>query len=229
MIEAAFDTSHGTALTIIDDGEIVASEYLVPEERQNRETLAPWLRGIFDTCELSANRFTRWTIGLGPGSFTGIRMGVAFVKGVCLQSAGQIRGIPTSYGMAKQASADLKTGAEIAVLHDARRQQVIITVYRSKNSGLTPVLDAHIPKPEELHKICDRCTRLVTLQPERVSANLPELYRSNLIDLKELQAEYLLDAPQEAYQIETPGNLRTPIAPVYVRPAVFVKPYSQHL
>lgn len=224
MIEAALDTSHGMALALIDDGKVLASEYLVPEGRQNRETLTPWLRKIFANCGLSANRVARWTIGLGPGSFTGIRMGAAFVKGVCLQSAGQICGIPTSYGMARQASADLRSGTEIAVLHDARRQQVIITVYGSTKSGLTPVLDAHIPEPDDLHKLCARCSRLVTLRPERVAAHLPELYRAKLVDLKVLRAENLLDASREAYQIEGAGDLSTQIAPVYVRPAVFVKP-----
>ncbi|MFO7821598.1 MAG: tRNA (adenosine(37)-N6)-threonylcarbamoyltransferase complex dimerization subunit type 1 TsaB [Lentisphaeria bacterium] len=224
MIEAALDTSHGMALAIIEDGEVLASDYIKPQGRQNRETLTPWLKETFANCELIPNRVARWTAGLGPGSFTGIRIGLGFIKGVCLQSAAQIRGIPTSYAIARQSAADLKTGDQITVLNDARRKEVITTIYRKEPKQLTCMEQAFIPDSETLNKICQETTRLVTMQADQVGPNLPEIYRAKVVDLQEMGAEYFLDAPPELYQIETVDDLSTQARPVYVRPAVHVKP-----
>jgi len=224
MIEAALDTSHGMSLAVSEDGHILASEYLAPKGRQNREALTPWLKEIFDRCEVSPNRIARWTVGLGPGSFTGIRMGLAFAKGVRLQSAAQIRGIPTSCGMALQAAADLSPGATVAVVHDARRKQVIITTYRKTRRGLKESQAAHIPSQDDLRAICMDSERLVTLQPAQVTPNLPETAGGKLLELGELRAEYLLKGPGNLFRTETEGDLSSQVLPVYVRPAVFIKP-----
>ena len=76
---------------------------------------------------IELHQVERWIVGTGPGSFAGVRVGIAFVKGICHVSRASIRGVPSSLAMAMQAhTSDLDT---ICVVHDGRRNSLILSPY----------------------------------------------------------------------------------------------------
>ncbi len=69
----------------------------------------------------------RIVVGLGPGTFTGIRVGVATARAVALASGAAVVGVPSSAAIAA-AARDAGADGPIAVAQDARRKEYFVTV-----------------------------------------------------------------------------------------------------
>ncbi|HXW84287.1 MAG TPA: tRNA (adenosine(37)-N6)-threonylcarbamoyltransferase complex dimerization subunit type 1 TsaB [Candidatus Binataceae bacterium] len=89
-------------------------------------------------------------VGIGPGSFTGLRVGLSYAKGVALATGCALAGIPSLDATALET---LEThvnqapiGAEICAIIDARKGEVYRALYRVVSNGLEKRLaDAVIP------------------------------------------------------------------------------------
>ncbi|MCF7854431.1 MAG: tRNA (adenosine(37)-N6)-threonylcarbamoyltransferase complex dimerization subunit type 1 TsaB, partial [Candidatus Pacebacteria bacterium] len=136
MISAALDSSFGIALAVAENDRLVVEANRPFQGRRNDENLVPWIREALANAELNLSSIVRWNVGRGPGSFTGIRVGIAFVKGVCMQTGAAYRGVPSSLALACAASNELNVGDHIAVVHDARRGQLIATHYKVCDEGM---------------------------------------------------------------------------------------------
>ncbi len=224
MITAALDTSNGIALAVAEDDHIIINQCHRDSGRHGEQELTPWLHELLSEQGLGCSNVVRWTVGTGPGSFSGIRVGIAMVQGICAMTAGAFRGVPTSLALATAASHDLKPGDRIGVLHDARRGQLIVTIYGKTTAGITAVRPACIPEtPAELTQELAACARLITLHPEAVQPLLDGAARQRLITAEHVDASALLD-PADCPWPDTQEEMEDSCHPVYVRPPVFVKP-----
>ncbi len=80
------------------------------------------------------------TVGVGPGSFTGLRIGMSFAKGVAVATRSPLRGISSFLGLAQTASAKKRIGpGGLAVIADARRDEVFMATYEAASDGLREV------------------------------------------------------------------------------------------
>lgn len=70
---------------------------------------------------------TRIVVGLGPGTFTGIRVGVATARAAALASGADVVGVPSSAALAAAARA-AGAGGPILVAQDARRKEYFLTL-----------------------------------------------------------------------------------------------------
>jgi tRNA A37 threonylcarbamoyladenosine modification protein TsaB len=161
-------------------------------------------------------------VGLGPGSFSGIRVGIALVKGICVGSRVAYRGIPSSLALARAGAAGVPEGACIGVLHDGRRGQCIYSAYRVAGESLVAAGEPCVVEPEEL--AAERaCERFVTMQPDEVLPLLDAGTRRRMLVVSDLDASLLLDPPGWPWP-DSPAATEADVEPIYVRPAVFVQP-----
>lgn len=94
-------------------------------ERGHAERLAPMVRDAMATAQLAFAALDRLAVTVGPGTFTGQRVGYAFMRGLRVALDRPLVGVTTLDAMATAAMAE--TGARsAAVLHDARRGEVYI-------------------------------------------------------------------------------------------------------
>lgn len=92
-LDLVLDTSRkGIALGIFDAGKTVA-EYFEPESRG--ENLGKTLDLVLADAKISLDDVKRVLVTLGPGSFTGLRTGIAFCEGLCFSGKRALYGVST--------------------------------------------------------------------------------------------------------------------------------------
>ena len=85
-----------------------------------------------------------YAVASGPGSFTGLRIGIATIQGLASVHRRRIVGVPILDALAQAASRDLPAGALIAAWMDAHRSEVFAALYRvgaAAGAGLVPLTE----------------------------------------------------------------------------------------
>ena len=134
MIVLALDTALGAcAAAVMRDGAILAvrSE---PMTRGHQERLAPLVQELMAEAGLAFSAIDRVGVTVGPGSFTGLRVGLAFAKGLGLALDRPCIGVGTLEALA---ASDLGPGLTAAVI-DAKRGQVYLQVFDGVASLMAP-------------------------------------------------------------------------------------------
>jgi tRNA threonylcarbamoyladenosine biosynthesis protein TsaB len=119
----AVDTALGACSAAILDGELVLAHALETMERGHAERLAPMVQEVMSSSATGFDALDRLAVTVGPGTFTGQRVGYAFMRGLRLALGRPLIGITTLAAMAHAAMAQTGAGAA-AVLHDAKRGEV---------------------------------------------------------------------------------------------------------
>lgn len=119
----AVDTALGACSAAILDNETVLARRFEDMERGHAERLAPMVRETMHEAGLAFAALDRLSVTIGPGTFTGQRVGYAFMRGMKLALRRPLIGVTTLAAMANAAMAETGTNA-VAVLHDARRGEV---------------------------------------------------------------------------------------------------------
>lgn len=221
MIEAALDTSLGGALVLRRHGHLTPIFHLPGCGRDSDRTLIPWLIEALQACGETLPAVNRWSVGTGPGSFAGLRCGLALAKAISLASGAAVRGVPTAYALA--AGARHRPGQSIGVLHDGRCGQVILSRYQAAADGVLQPAGTPAPfAPDALSAAGVLCDVWITLQAEQLPP-LPESVRAALQTVDTLDPTPLLDAPLWPWPTDSAAR-ELSCEPVYVRQAVFVKP-----
>jgi tRNA threonylcarbamoyladenosine biosynthesis protein TsaB len=95
MILLAVDTSTAQLGLALYDGAQVLAESVWTSRARHTVELAPALDELFRRTGLRVNEIQALAVALGPGSFTSLRVGLAFVKGLALARTLPLLGIPT--------------------------------------------------------------------------------------------------------------------------------------
>ena len=92
-------------------------------------------------------------VAIGPGSFSGIRIGLATVKGMALALKKPVAGIPSLEILAWQA---LKEGESGASLIDARRREIYVGMYKKSAGSLTQLNSPRLISSENLDELIEK-------------------------------------------------------------------------
>lgn len=137
----AVDTASRTcSVAVMEDGQ-VAAEFTA----HHRDTHSRFLMDMIDQ-SLAVSRFTLvdmdgFAVTIGPGSFTGLRIGLSTVKGLALAMDRPVVGIGTLEALAFPFAF---SGKLICPLLDARRQEVYAALYRPGGGRLAPLKPAFV-------------------------------------------------------------------------------------
>jgi len=111
---------------LIEDKEVI-SEYLLNIQVTHSERLLGATEFVLRGARCSVEEIEGWAIALGPGSFTGLRIGVSTVKGLAFATGKPVAGIPTLDVIASQIA---PTPYLICPILDARKKEVYTAFYR---------------------------------------------------------------------------------------------------
>lgn len=122
----AIDSSGLVAtVAVAEDNELLA-EYTTNYKKTHSQTLLPMLEHVREMIDLDLNTVDYLAVAAGPGSFTGLRIGSATVKGLGLALNKPVVEVPTLEGLAYNLCG---TNHLVCPLMDARRNQVYTGIY----------------------------------------------------------------------------------------------------
>ena len=212
MIRAFLDTSTSFASFCLLDGENKIVSFS-KECRKGASKLLPLIKQEIHSSGHNINDIEEWYVGKGPGSFTGVRVGIAFVKGVCLANGAFYQGINSGLAYLTD-SLDRK---EISVLHDGRKNEVISNSFINKN-GLWQETEIKVIRIEDLQPT-DFPGACISLMDRNV---FPQKLQDQMTFVERVDASLLINSDMAKPQNN--DEMNRSCEPIYVRPPVFVKP-----
>jgi tRNA threonylcarbamoyl adenosine modification protein YeaZ len=132
----AFDTATPAVTVALHDGDRVLAEAVTVDARRHGELLAPSIAKVIADAGAEPGDLTAVATGVGPGPYTGLRVGV-----VTAQVFGQTLGVPV-YGVCTldviaRAAVPAAAGREFLAATDARRKEVYWARYSGSGARLT--------------------------------------------------------------------------------------------
>jgi len=125
----AIDTSGPYLSVAVAKGEKVIAKYTSKSERSHSDMLAISVGKLLKKAKIKPKDIDLYAISIGPGSFTGLRIGVAFIKGMDLFFNKPVVAVPTLDAMASMVDAEI-----VCPIVDAKRQNVYTAIYKKVKS-----------------------------------------------------------------------------------------------
>lgn len=130
----ALETSaKSVSVAVVEDGAVLASSYQRTGLTHSR-TLMPMVDAMLQNAELDPKAVDLFAVAAGPGSFTGLRIGVSALKGLAWALDKPCAGVSTLGAMARNLA---HVDALLVCAMDARRQQVYNALFEAKGGVLT--------------------------------------------------------------------------------------------
>ncbi len=126
MIVLALDTALSATSVAVLDGDRVLAARTEPMERGHQERLAGLVRDAMAEAGVPFAALNRIGVTVGPGSFTGLRVGLAFAKGLNIALDVPCVGL----GVLQAMAVGLTPHGRVAAVADARRGQVYLQLFQ---------------------------------------------------------------------------------------------------
>ncbi len=135
----AVETSAGPASCAVlrrENGKVsVLCEAVVNNRLTHSQTLMPMIGDMLKNASLSLADITHLAVAVGPGSFTGVRIGVSAVKGLAFPKDLPCAAVSTLAGMAHRLAGMPYTGLVLTAM-DARCQQIYTALFAAENGKI---------------------------------------------------------------------------------------------
>ncbi len=116
---------------VVKDGKTLCYRSIVLKKVLS-DSIMPAIRGILKKAGLTLAQIDGFAVGLGPGSFTSLRVGLATVKGLAFALKKPVVGVPSLDVLAMNVTGD----GQVCVVCDAKRNMVYACVYQKKGDAL---------------------------------------------------------------------------------------------
>jgi tRNA threonylcarbamoyl adenosine modification protein YeaZ len=163
----AIDTSAGTAVAVLVDG-VVASESYDANSMQHAEQIGIQIQKGLEAAKKKSSEVTVVAVGVGPGPFTGLRVGIAAAKMFAEGVSAPLIGVGSLDAIVFAQSLIEPT----LVLTDARRSEVFFGLYQGKSAAGVPktLIGPGVKKQAELEVQLQTAGQSYVLANTQVSA-----------------------------------------------------------
>ena len=137
--------TEGCSVALYTDGTVEAVRSVSPQG--HTRLLLPYIDGILKKAGVSLEDVDAVACGRGPGSFTGVRIGVSMAQALAYGAEKNLIGITDLQAMALRAHKETGLQYVVAAI-DARMSEVYIGIYRMENGVPVAVADEVVVPPE---------------------------------------------------------------------------------
>lgn len=217
----AMESSAGPAsCAVVEDGEILASA-AVNTRLTHSQTLLPMMGAMLKNSGLSLGQIDVLAVAAGPGSFTGVRIGVAAVKGLAFAQDKPCAGVSTLAAMARGCEG-LPLEGLICPVMDARCRQVYTAAFETAGGEVSRVSPDEAISMEELKNRLLSAKKSVFLVGDgaqlcynELNGTVPGLWLAPA----RLRLQHAVGVAREAARLARDGGLcrAADLLPVYLR------------
>ncbi|NQT90931.1 MAG: tRNA (adenosine(37)-N6)-threonylcarbamoyltransferase complex dimerization subunit type 1 TsaB [Candidatus Omnitrophica bacterium] len=143
----AADTSSPRFSIALLEGTRLIAEIRPQQVNRHSSDLIPRIEGLLLENSYSVTDIDAFCVGLGPGSFTGLRVGLTTMRGLAMSLKKPIVGIPSIDAIANSLSG---RKGQICVIIDAKQKKVYARIYKGIGSRIVPKGRISLFKAEEL-------------------------------------------------------------------------------
>ncbi len=196
------------------DGRVVAGRF-EPMRRGHAERLVPMIEAVMADAAMAYADLDRLAVTLGPGGFTGVRIGLATARGLSLATGRPLVGVSNFLVLAAAAKAEAPADGSLVATIDAKRRDLYLQVFgpdlrpRGEPCAILPAALAAALPPGPLLLVGDGAAQAA---PALAAAG-------RAFDLA--RAPTVVDAARLAELVASQGSALAaggPIAPLYLRP-----------
>ena len=189
----AVDTTATSASVAVCENKTVLATYTQKNGLTHSETLLPMIEATLKNLKLTPNDIDMFAVSEGPGSFTGVRIGVAALKGLAFGKNKICVGTSTLDALARNACG--LPGKFLAVpVMDARRGEVYNALFEIKNGKMERLCDDRVLPFSELLDELNKIDKPVYFCGDAY-------FMSESIDLQKKQITPYLLREQNAYSV----------------------------
>lgn len=145
----AIDTALEACSAALLDGDTVVAEETQEMARGHAEALMPMLARLRENAAFYFNVIDRIAVTVGPGSFTGLRVGIAAARGIALAAGKPAVGITTLEALAAPLIASDASSPVVSVI-DARHNHVYLQAFGTDGDDLVSARVVSVPGALEL-------------------------------------------------------------------------------
>ncbi len=223
-LSAGFDFSWNEAsFSVVEDGAPGKAlfERSLPLSGRDASGLPAWMESALGERGLDLKSISSWTVGSGPGSFTGMRLAASLVAGLCFgREDVRMRSMPTAIAMAFDLARTQSFDKAVA-LFDGRKGDVL--AYEMARSSCGKVsgcgLKDVLANATEAEKALPKGAALLALAKDK--AAILKFFGQGLAP----EIHWMEHVSASALALNAPGDFSSKLSElVYIRPPVFVDP-----
>ena len=140
----SIDSSSKVATVALLNDDTLLGEYVINDKREHSILLMPMIENLLKDCELTINDIDGFVVSKGPGSFTGLRIGMATIKGLSFGANKPYISLSSLDGLAYSLS---YFNGIICPIMDALRENVYTALYKNEDGEFKNIME---PTPMEL-------------------------------------------------------------------------------
>ncbi|MGJ9372936.1 tRNA (adenosine(37)-N6)-threonylcarbamoyltransferase complex dimerization subunit type 1 TsaB [Nesterenkonia sp. CF4.4] len=202
----AIDSSAGASVAVLDDGQVRA-RWSTAETTTHAEVLAAAVAQTMRDADVTGARLRSVVVGVGPGPFTGLRVGLALAHSLAEVWGVPIHGVCSLDSLAQRAvnhpaEAPTPADGEFLAASDARRREVYWARYRADAQGFAELLDGpQVSAATELPDLpvvgvgASLYPQVLTARSEAESHWLPDAVELGQLAQRELRRSGVLGEP----------------------------------
>lgn len=150
MLILSVDSSSSTATCALVKDDEILGEINLNNKKQHSVILMDLIDKILKEYDIDINSLDGFVISRGPGSFTGLRIGMATLKGLAFASNKPLTSISTLDALAYNV---ISFNGIICSIMDALRDNVYTCLYKNENNSLIPLIKEDCLSIDELTNI----------------------------------------------------------------------------
>ena len=144
----AIETSTPVGSIALVEGPLLKAQNILNISATHNQRLLPGIEKILTDAGWSLAGLDGFAVSIGPGSFTGLRIGLSIIKGLAWSTGKPLAGIPTLDALAGNVSF---TPHQVCPILDARKGEIYTALYRRGDGGIPQRITSYLAiKPEEL-------------------------------------------------------------------------------
>jgi tRNA threonylcarbamoyladenosine biosynthesis protein TsaB len=146
------------SVALVDNGRVVAVDAF-PHGLQHAAHIITRIQALCDQVSWKPTDFQEIYVSIGPGSFTGLRIGVTLAKTLAFAIGAKVVAVPAARGLAESAPPE---ATELLIVLDAKRDQIFTARFKRRSSS-EPWQEVEPPHLDDLASALSRAARPVWL------------------------------------------------------------------